>query len=305
MRLSSQSFLLILLQQSKLAQSKSPIKILAYGESGSPISTVTLPNVYPPPRKYEPGEYSPSEKSSSELYYEKNINDDFRSRDSRMAFIRKVYAIFASQMASTVIITAAIMLNYDLAYFLQMNYKPMLIASSIGSIGVLTALTSSPKLRYTSPINFILLGIYSLLQGITVGSFASLFDPKMVCIGTMHTLTALLAITAYTFQPNPKYDLTSHGNALLASLITLAFGSFVGYFLKIPLLDNVISALLAILTATYIAYDTQKIIGGKAKNPYGKREYILAALGLYQDVIQLFIRIMILLHKTSDREGDS
>jgi FtsH-binding integral membrane protein len=61
---------------------------------------------------------------------------------------------------------------------------------------------------------------------------------------------------------------------------------------------NYYSGALAVLFASYLAYDTQKIVGGKHhKYSYGQKEYILAALNLYQDVINFFIQIMNILNK--------
>ena len=52
------------------------------------------------------------------------------------------------------------------------------------------------------------------------------------------------------------------------------------------------------------AYHTQKIVGGKdKKNQYSPKEYILAALNLYQDVIALFLSIMKFLHNDDDNNN--
>ena len=54
------------------------------------------------------------------------------------------------------------------------------------------------------------------------------------------------------------------------------------------------------------AYHTQKIVGGKdKKNQYSPKEYILAALNLYQDVIALFLSIMKFLHRSKYNDDDN
>jgi FtsH-binding integral membrane protein len=111
-------------------------------------------------------------------------------------------------------------------------------------------------------------------------------------------LFAFVALTAYSFNINPTYDLTTAGNILLTSLTTLLVGSILNIFFNMPLLDNVISGGLAILSSVYIAYDTKQIIGGThSKYSYSENEYILAAMNLYQDVLNLFIQIMKILAK--------
>lgn len=244
------------------------------------------------------------QKQTTEIFYERRSDDDFVQRSSRLAFIRKVYAVFLTQMATTVAVTGTIMSNHDLAYFLLSSARKWLIGSALCSYAVLIGLVGSSRIRHEFPINVILLGFYTLLQSITVGIFSLFFDPKLFCLGTVHTLAAFSAITIYSFQPNPKLDLTSRGTVLLTSLFAVAVGSMLGIFFKMPLLDNLLSAALAVIFASYIAYDTQMIVGGKHhKHAYGKNEYILAALNLYQDVINLFLQIMKLLHRTSSSQS--
>eukprot|EP01041_Mallomonas_annulata_P013060 gene13060-27562_t len=197
----------------------------------------------------------------NEVMYEKMADNDFDQRSSRLGFIRKVYAIFSAQMLGTIAVTAVIMGNDDLEFFLLRNYLPTTVTTGLLSTGILCALVASPKLRHTYPINLALLGVQTLLQAITVGTFSCLFDPKLVCLGTVHTLVAFGAITLYSFQPDPKYDLTTKSSLLLTSTLSLLVGSILALFFKMPLLDNIISAALAILFAGYIAYDTQKIVG--------------------------------------------
>lgn len=241
----------------------------------------------------------------TEISYQRRSDDDFVQRSSRLAFTRKVYAIFLSQMATTVAVTGIIMNNHDLAYFLLSSAQKWMVGSAICSYAVLFALIGNSRIRLQFPINVILLGIYTILQSITIGMFSLFFDPKLFCLGSVHTLVAFAAITLYSFQPNPKLDLTSKGAVLLTSLFAVTVGSFLGIFFKMPLLDNLLSAALAIIFASYIAYDTQMIVGGKHhKHAYGKDEYILAALNLYQDVINLFMQIMKLLRRTASTEDE-
>ena len=240
----------------------------------------------------------PYNSDKNEVQYEHRTLTDFSTRDSRTGFMRKVYSIVAMQMVATIGVTALLMNNNDLRYFLYRNIKPFLVLFYLLSFGVGSALVTQPQLRYQSPINFILLGIHTLLQATMVGVFSSAVGPHLVCYGTIHSLVAFLAITAYSFQPNPKYDLTPLGNLLLTSLASLTVASFLNYYAKLPLMDNLISASLAVLSATYLAHDTQKIVGGKHhKHAYSPKEYILAALNLYQDIISLFMHIVSVLQK--------
>ena len=152
--------------------------------------------------------------------------------------------------------------NFNIANFFYQNYQMISISSALMSFGIIFTLISNAALRYKMPYNFILLGIHTILQSFMIGTFSSLMDPKSVCLGTMYTLTTFLSITLYSFQPNPKYDLTLKGNTLLTILTSLLFGSIFNMFFKLSLLDNLIAGALAVVFAIYLFYDTQKIIGG-------------------------------------------
>lgn len=154
-------------------------------------------------------------------------------------------------------------------------------------------MVTNPKLRYQIPINFVLLGVYTIMQSIIVGIFSSIIDqPRMICLGTIHTLASFSGITLWSFQNNEKFDLTPFGNVLVTSSICLIIGSILNRFFDMPLFDNILSGFLAVSAASYLAYDTQKIVSGKHhRYSYSEKEYILVVLNLYQDVINLFIQI--------------
>ena len=236
------------------------------------------------------------EKAEKLNYIPRSLTD-FTTRKSRLGFIRKVYAIFGTQMLTTILITYTIMTNHNIAQFLYENYQIIASSSFIISTGIIMSLVSNPKLRHKKPFNFILLGIHTILQSIIVGTFSSIFSPKMVCYGTIHTLTAFITIALYTFQPNPQYDFTILGNTLLTCLTTLLVGCVLNTYFHMPLLDNIFSGCLAIIFAIYLLYDMQMIVGGKhRKYQYGQQEYILAALNMYQNILSFYIQIMKLLH---------
>ena len=239
------------------------------------------------------------------LQYERRSLTDFATRGSRTGFIRKVSSIFCAQMICTIGITGMIMSNSNIQDYLFRNFKAFMITAYLISTGVIVALVSNPELRYKRPMNFLLLGLHTIMQSILVGIFSSAINPRLVCLGTVHTLATFLAITLYSFQPNEKFDLTPFGNVLLTGSSSLLVGIVLNFFLKMPLVDNIISGALAVLFASYLAFDTQKIVGGKHhKYSYSQKEYIMAALNLYQDVINFFIQIMNILMKLEKKNND-
>jgi protein lifeguard len=267
-------------------------------------------NVNPKVWRTSPGQSFESsnnhkDETKQPLQYDKRTLSDFSTRGSRAGFVRKVYSIFSAQMICTIAITGLIMNDASIKDFLFQYFKIFMTSAYLISTAVVVALVANPKLRYQKPYNFILLGLHTIMQSTLVGIFSSSINPRLVCLGTMHTLGTFLAITLYSFQPNEKFDLTPFGNVLLTGSASMLIGLFLNFFLKMPILDNIISGGLAVLFASYMAFDTQKIVGGKHhKYQYSQKEYILAALNLYQDVINFFIQIMNILMKLEKKNNN-
>jgi len=109
--------------------------------------------------------------NDDDVFYERQLQQQhqqqqrtvktFSSRDSRIGFIRKVYAIFTTQIFITICITYMIINNLNIQNFLLSYPKELLIFNMISSIGTITAFSTIPSLRYDMPWNFILLGIFS------------------------------------------------------------------------------------------------------------------------------------------------
>ena len=224
----------------------------------------------------------------------------FSTRDSRLGFVRKVYALFSAQMLTTIVLTWQIMMNEELRYWLLGNFQIVGIGALFSSLISALLLVSSQRLRQTAPYNFALLSLYTTAQSVMVGIFASFMNPRTVCLGTMHTLTAFVALTAWTFA-NPGVDLSLAGNTLLTLTSCGVLGAFLGGVMHMPLLDNLASLCMAVVFSVYLARDTQMIVGGKhARFKFGPKDHVLAALSLYQDVIGLFLRVLEILARLEE-----
>lgn len=237
---------------------------------------------------------SSQQQSSRQQKPERTLRD-FSSRDSRLGFIRKVYGIFGAQIGMTILVTYILLTQSSVLNVLLNNLNIVVWTSFLGSLALIFALK---QLATTFPVNLILVGLFTLLQSITVGVFASFYDLQSVCIGSLHTLGAFLAITLFSLQPDPRYDLTPFGSTLLAALFSLIIVTPLAGLLGIGLPQNLMASVGAIIFAGYIAYDTQMIVGGKhRKKQYHPDQYIDAAMSLYLDAINLFMEIMRIMGK--------
>jgi FtsH-binding integral membrane protein len=211
---------------------------------------------------------------------------DFLTRSSRQGFLRRVYSIFAAQMSMTIVVAGIVMNDPRIANYFIQNWIQMSLGSLAGSTLIVGLLTSNSYLRQTPPFNIFFLGIHTFLQSVVMGILGSFFDARAICLGTIHTLVAFLVITAYTFQPNNDLDLSTFGNFLMTSSACFLVGSVLDVAFKFPVTENILSGVGAVLFATYLAYDTRRVVEGQSINrPFGQRDAILTALTVSQDAV--------------------
>lgn len=207
-------------------------------------------------------------------------------------FIKKVYGILAAQLALTTAICAGFMYiapvrNVVLA--MGGGFQLVMMVLTIGSIFGLMANKNS------SPANMYWLTGFTVLESFMVGTICAHYQAKglgvLVLEALVLTLGIFVVLTAYTVFS--KRDFSFMGGALFvalwvligASVINLIFGVVGGS--RSPFFSMLIACGGALIFSLYIIYDTWQIM-----NVLGPDEYILAAINLYLDLINLFLYIL-------------
>lgn len=145
----------------------------------------------------------------------------------------------------------------------------------------------------------ILLSIYTFSQSVLLSTIAVSFDTETIsmAVGTTFAVTGLLAY----FAQNTSIDFTGLGIYLYVTLWVLMLFGIMAIFVNIPYMHLMYSLLGTILFSLYIVYDVQLILGGGHKVQFGIDDYVMAALMLYIDIIQLFIFILRLISESNNR----
>ncbi|RIB07750.1 inhibitor of apoptosis-promoting Bax1-domain-containing protein, partial [Gigaspora rosea] len=202
-----------------------------------------------------------------------------------IAFIRKVYGLLTLQLLTTVAISLFFMYFQPAKDFVN-NYQLLFYLSWLAAFVVLILLF---WLRKKHPFNLILLVLFTLCISYGIGSVVSLYSQQIVLEAFLITFGVFIALEAFTLQS--KWDFSSWGPFLYATLWVLIFAFIFGWFLPFDRGYNiVISAIAALLFSAYIIYDTYMLT--KRVNP---DEYVLAAVDLYLDIINLFVAIFAIL----------
>jgi len=101
--------------------------------------------------------------------------------------------------------------------------------------------------------------------------------------------TGIIFFSLATIATVTKRDFSFMGKFLFIGLILLIVASLANIFFQIPALSLTISAIAVMIFSAYILYDVSQIVHG------GETNYVMATLGLYLDIYNLFINLLQLL----------
>jgi len=217
------------------------------------------------------------------------MNDiDVRSSNN---FLRKVFLYMILGIAISFGTGAYLLFfNQGLLYVLFDYYKFLVIAelAMVFSMSFLINKISASFAR-------ILFLAYSLVNGITLTTIGIIYAPQVIFYAFMTTLTIFVvtAIYGYTTQE----DLSSYRRFFIIALISLIVLSIFNVFMKVGMLEWVITIAGVVIFTGLIAYDVNRIKALSYELADGDNEAmekmgIIGALNLYLDFINLFIYIL-------------
>mmetsp|Transcript_16663 Transcript_16663/g.30985 ORF Transcript_16663/g.30985 Transcript_16663/m.30985 type:complete len:247 (+) Transcript_16663:76-816(+) len=220
----------------------------------------------------------------------KGIQDE--PEEIRAGFITKVYGILSMQLVLTAIVASPFVLSAGVKAFVRVYGFPLMIFVTVLNIGFLIALTcpcGCEKNMRTFPTNYILLGCFTVTEGLLVGIVCSFYTANSVLIAVFATAALVGGLTAYAMYT--KRDFTGYGIYLFAALcVLMIFGVFLMFF-NFPFMHKVYCCLGILIFSFYLIYDTQLIMGN-GELCLTVDDYVFGALQLYIDIIQIFLYIV-------------
>lgn len=216
-----------------------------------------------------------------------------------MGFVRKVYGILTVQLLITAAIAGFCFAKRKDPKFVKVMADPgVLTLSLFGFIASFCALACC-RLDKTVPINYLLLFVFTACQGVMVGhAVMAVPEPEIVLAAACITAGSVIGITLYAIFT--KEDFTVCGPILsdiffifaITSIFVVIFGPKLHFFL---------AGIGVFLFSFYLIYDTQLIMSGTfrghRKYHIDEDSYIMAAVTLYLDIINLFLYILELLNE--------
>jgi protein lifeguard len=177
----------------------------------------------------------------------------------RNGFIRKVYSLLTLQLLISFSIVMAIVFIGELKGFFYQNFW-ILWVIMIADLIIIFALTCFESVYRKSPLNAILLFIFTFLNSILIGIISSRYDTDVLMIAVGITAVIVISLTLFSFQT--KIDFTGFGIYLFVALIVLILIGFVAMIFQVKFLHLIYSGLGALIFSFYIVYDTQLMLGG-------------------------------------------
>eukprot|EP00475_Leptophrys_vorax_P016054 TRINITY_DN2243_c0_g1_i1.p1 TRINITY_DN2243_c0_g1~~TRINITY_DN2243_c0_g1_i1.p1 ORF type:complete len:272 (-),score=67.60 TRINITY_DN2243_c0_g1_i1:1488-2303(-) len=206
----------------------------------------------------------------------------------RNGFLRKVYGVLSLQLIFSFGITLLFSYSDSTKEWVQ-NHPWAYYSSYMIVFATLIFLICLPHLFRTRSAQAVLLVVFTGAFSYMVGTIASFYDSNAVWQAIVTALLITVGLTLLTFQL--KVDLTKYWGALFAvSLGFIIFGLIRLFFPDDPVVDTVYAAIGAILFSVYIVFDTQFMLKYMDDD-----DYLLAALNLYADVMNLFLMLLSLL----------
>ncbi|KAJ7785202.1 UPF0005-domain-containing protein [Mycena maculata] len=220
-----------------------------------------------------------------------DVPDDFKygttvsdsAPQIRKAFIRKVYTILLCQISATVVV-AGFFSQSELALEWVKNHLWVFFVTIAGTFVNLGLLFWK---RHTHPWNLLLMSTFTVAEALTLGLAVAFYENTVVLQALLITLTVFVGLTLFTLQS--KYDFGGMGPFLFAVLLVLCMTSFM-HLVVAPfsrVLDMAYTVCGCIIFGAFVVYDTYRINARLSPD-----EFVMGALSLYLDFINLFLRVL-------------
>jgi modulator of FtsH protease len=200
--------------------------------------------------------------------------------------LRNTYMMLALTMIPTVL-GAFVGMSMSFAFMAKSPIMSMLLMFG-AMMGMMFAVTA---LRNSIWGVVALLG-FTFVAGVFLGPILQValhLKNGAQLIGMAAGGTGIIFFSLATLATVTKKDFSFMGKFLFIGLILLIVASLANMFFQIPALSLTISAIAVLIFSAYILFDVSRIVNG------GETNYVMATLGLFLNIYNLFINLLSLL----------
>lgn len=210
-----------------------------------------------------------------------NISTITRSSSSAIAMnrvLRNTYMLLSLTLLFS---------GFTAALSMLLKMPPMTyLISVIG--GMVIAMFVLPRFANSTAgigIVFLITGLLGFGLGPMLTMYASLPNGgNIIMLAFGGTGVIFMGLSAYVLAT--KKDFSFLGGFLMVGFLLVLVAALANIFMQIPALSLMISAVVIMIMSGFILYDTSRIIHG------GETNYILATIGLYMTIFNIFISLL-------------
>ncbi|MAL96899.1 MAG: BAX inhibitor protein [Alteromonadaceae bacterium] len=229
-------------------------------------------------RRYPDAQQKASPMSNSDASFGIGYSDDV------VAVLRNTYMLLGMTLAFSAFVA---WMSMDAAY-------PGPIITIAVYLGLLFVTYKLQNSAWGILSTFALTGFMGYTLGPMIGAFAAAEAMGIVNLALSMTAVTFVGLSVFTLVTRKDFSFLS-GFIMIGFLVLLA-GIVANIFLQIPALQLAISAGVTLFAGACILFQTSAIIHG------GERNYIMATIGLYVAIYNLFVSLLHLLMAFSGDE---
>ena len=206
-----------------------------------------------------------------------SANTGWGASIARHRVLRNTYAL----LSMTLLFSAAIA---ALAVMLQLPPAGLVI-TLVGYFGLLFLIHKLQHSGWAIPAVFALTGVMGYTLGPVLAKHLALpGGAPVIALALGATGATFLALSAWVLAS--RRDFSFLGGFLFAGMVIALLAGLGAMFLQLPALALAVSAMVALLSAGMILFETSRIVNG------GETNYVLATVGLFVSLFNLFTSLL-------------
>lgn len=203
----------------------------------------------------------------------------------RMAFVRKVYALF---FAATLFAIGGAGLGLSFPPLLRFAFEHPFIML----FAMLGGVFAAQAVRHVRGVNLLALFAFTTLTGVIISPLLYIIgqtNPGSILAAGALTVGIFGGLTAYVFIS--KRDFSFMRGMLTVGLVVVVLAALVNLFVVSSAVGFAVAAASLLLFSGFVLYDTSNII-----RRYPVNEYVAGALDLYLDAFNIFLALLRILN---------
>ena len=165
---------------------------------------------------------------------------------------------------------------------------PGIVITLVGYFGLLYAVHKLQNSGWAIPVVFALTGFMGYTLGpMLAKTLAMPAGGQIVMMALAATGATFLALSAWVLTT--KKDFSFMGGFLFVGMVIAILAGIAAMVFQMPALGLAVSAMVALLSAGLILFETSRIVNG------GESNYVLATVSLYVSIFNLFTSLLSLL----------